>query len=226
MTAPNRYRFTTLHSYAGHTDRRYRVTRTSDGKVLGTVSRHSYSPGHATWEIKCDGPRNGYWYDTRAEAADSLDALSLMDEICACGQPVGEHDRPTRIAMRAYAHSTAELWHHRSNEAEDAYRKALPRDRTYTWDEVHEAGSHAHMYAQPHIGDGVHMVKMCGDDRLSVTLQISCIDNSVGAVHWVNGRRAGYGDFGDHLDDPAATLAEQIPSFEAREYVRSYDWSN
>lgn len=227
MTTTNRFRFTALHTYAGHTDRKYRVTRTTDGQELGTVSRHYYGAGRPYWEIKSD---NQYWngrhYDTRAEAADALDAASLTDEICACGELVSEHNYPTRVAMRTYANSTAELWHHRSDEAEAAYRKALPRNRTYTWDEVHDAGSHAHMYAQPHIDDGVHMVQMLGDTRLSVTLQIGRIDDSVGAIYWANGRKAGYDGFGDHLDDPAATLAEQIPDFEARGYVRSYDWSN
>lgn len=226
MKTTNRYRFTALHTYAGHTDRRYRVTRTTDGKVLGTVSRHYYGAGRPYWEIHCDAPENGYHYDSRAEAADALDAADLMGETCACGMPVGEHDRPTRIAMRAYTNSTADLWHHRSDEAESAFREALPKDKRYTIDDVRDAGSHAHQYAQPHIGNDVHLVQMSGENRLSVTLRINYSDSGVGAIYWINGRQADHESFGSHLDDPAATLAEQIPDFEARGYVRSYDWSN
>lgn len=222
----NRFRFTKLHAYAGHVDRRYSVTRTTDGQVLGTVHRRYYGAGSPSWEIECDNNEwNGCAYDSQAEAADALDAANLVGERCACGESVAAHDRATRIAMRAYANSTAEPWTKRQVQTVKAFRNAIPRNFRYSLKDATNAGYHAQEYAQPHTGGDVKMVQTIEGHCYRVNLHIGRADSSVRAVYSYNGLHVNTDVIGEYLPDPVATVAEQIPNFEALGYVRAYDWS-
>lgn len=146
--------------------------------------------------------------------------------VCGCGLPVAEHDKPTRAAMRAYARSTAELWTERRWEAVTAFRDAMPRRQAYHLDEAYDAGSHAHLYAVPTTEGVVTLIRSNDEGRSTVEIRQDRADGTVSAVDRWNGRTCDVQACPYPKTSPAAAIRRWTADFESHGYVKVYDWSS
>lgn len=199
----------------------YTVSRISDNRQLGTVRRRV---GGSHWEwAGPEAPRTFHvrdGYDTkparRGWAADALDAQSLRNVWCGCGVAVGDHDRATRAACRAFARWDSKQAGGRDGVARRAAHHSRPRGRHY---DVEACVHHAAQYVKGLVPGQVWLVEpgtapvhnawVRHDDRHG------CV-----AVTRVTGGR-----FGDTTLYPAEYTLETVCDLAvAQGLVVAYDW--
>lgn len=202
-SSPDFFRYTT-----------YQARRLSDERFLGLVQREV---GKSWWFSRTpDGQWTTHGVRTRDEAADWLDGESLLNEWCACGTSVGEHDRATRAACHAWAVSSA-VDPIRADSAWSAAYQRRPRGRHF---DVSKAVTHARTFATPPPPGTTRLVKTVGDDIVRVDLHLDSRTGYPVADTWASGAIEFAGTFGD----PDDQLQDAIDRHLHDGWYLTYDW--